>query len=152
MTDFGAMKSRAAALLLAALAAMPAAAVDMITPAAPDLTKARAAIKAKEYQAAITELATMVNQGTRHPDVFSLLGFSYRKTADYKQARTFYAKALEFDPDHKGALEYQGEMFLELGEVDKAKGNLARLVRLCPAGCEERGDLEEAFQKRGVVF
>ncbi|NJL16993.1 MAG: hypothetical protein HC938_07165 [Nitrospira sp.] len=36
---------------------------------------------------------------------------------------TFYAKALDFDPNHKGALEYQGELFVELGQVDKAKRN-----------------------------
>ncbi len=62
-----------------------------------------------------------------------------------KQAATFYAKALDFDPNHKGALEYQGELFVELGQIDKAKANLARLVRLCPQGCEEREDLEKAI-------
>ena len=41
----------------------------------------------------------------QHADVYNLMG-SLRKTGDYKQAYTFYRKALEFDPEHKGALEY----------------------------------------------
>ena len=53
--------------------------------------------------------------------------------------------ALDFNPDHKGALEYQGEMYVELGQLDKAKANLAKLVKLCPDGCEEREDLEKAI-------
>jgi tetratricopeptide (TPR) repeat protein len=62
-----------------------------------------------------------------------------------KQAASFYAKALDFNPNHKGALEYQGEMFFELGQIDKTKANLFKLVTLCPKGCEEREDLEKAI-------
>jgi hypothetical protein len=29
--------------------------------------------------------------------------------------------------------------------MDKAKEQLAALTKLCPAGCEERGDLEKAI-------
>ena len=73
------------------------------------------------------------------------MGFSLRKSGDYQQAYTFYRKALEFDPDHKGALEYLGELYVEIGQVEKAKENLAQLKRLCPGGCEELADLEHAI-------
>jgi tetratricopeptide (TPR) repeat protein len=73
------------------------------------------------------------------------MGFSLRKTGDYKQAYTFYRKALDFDPDHKGALEYLGELYAETGQLDKAKENVARLRELCPSGCEELADLEKAI-------
>ena len=43
----------------------------------------------------------MVDRNVRHADVHNLLGFSLRKTGDY-------AKALDFDADHKGAHEYLG--------------------------------------------
>ncbi len=36
-------------------------------------------------------------------------------------------------------------MFLQLGQPEKAKANLARLVSLCLQGCEEREDLEKAI-------
>jgi len=120
-------------------------AVDtVISKDAPDLGSARAKIKAKDFKSAITEL-TPILATHQHADVYNLMGFSLRKSGDLKQAATFYAKALDFNPEHKGALEYQGEMFVELGEIHKAKVNLARLVTLCPAGCEEREDLEKAI-------
>jgi tetratricopeptide (TPR) repeat protein len=111
---------------------------------APNLTSVRAKIKAKDYKAALDEL-NKIASSTQHPDVYSLMGFALRKSGDYKQARTYYNKALDFDPNHRGALEYQGELFVETGELEKAKQNLAKLEKLCPDGCEERKDLAEAI-------
>jgi tetratricopeptide (TPR) repeat protein len=81
----------------------------------------------------------------QHADVYNLMGFALRKTGDYQQAYTFYRKALDFDPNHKGALEYLGELYVETGQVDKAKENVVRLKELCPSGCEELADLEKAI-------
>lgn len=135
----------AAAVGLFFVGATAASAVDtIISKDAPDLTSVRAKVKAKEFGAAIAELEPLLSTH-QHADVYNLLGFSYRKSGDMQKARTFYAKALDFDPDHKGALEYQGEMFVELGDLPKAEGNLAKLVKLCPSGCEEREDLEKAI-------
>ena len=120
------------------LVASGAFAVDnVISKDAPDLASVRAKVKAKDFKAAIAELTPLLDTH-QHADVYNLMGFSLRKSGDVKQAATFYAKALDFDANHKGALEYQGEMFVELGQIDKAKVNLAKLVTLCPSGCEER--------------
>ena len=110
----------------------------------PTLTSVRAKIKAKDFKGAIAELTPLLDSH-QHADVYNLLGYSLRKSGDVSRAATYYAKALDFDADHKGALEYQGEMFVEAGQLDKAKANLARLVKLCPSGCEERLDLEKAI-------
>src|SRR5256886_15087714 len=100
----------------AAFGAGGALAVDNVTSRdAPDLTSVRAKIKAKDYKAAIAELTPML-ETHQHADVYNLMGFSLRKTGDYKQAYTFYRKALEFDPEHKGALEYLGELY-EIGRA-----------------------------------
>jgi len=56
-----------------------------------------------------------------------------------------YERALWLDPDHRGALEYQGELFLLLGDVDKAEANLAHLEKVCPDDCEEAEELAEAI-------
>ena len=72
------------------------------------------------------------------------MGFSLRKSGDPKQAYTFYRKALDFDPEHKGALEYLGELYVETGQVEKARENVVLLKKLCPSGCEELADLEQA--------
>jgi len=115
------------------------------TVTSPDLAAVRTAIKAKDWKVAITDLNSMIDQGVQHADVYNLLGFSLRKSGDHKTALTYYRKALDFDPNHKGALEYQGELYVETGEIAKAQANLAQLAKLCPGGCEEREDLEKAL-------
>jgi Flp pilus assembly protein TadD len=127
-------------------ATLPVLAVDTASSSdAPDLTAIRAEIAAKDYKAAIAGLNGLIDQGVKHPDVYNLLGFSLRKSGDRKDALTFYQKALEFDPDHKGALEYLGELYVEMGNMPKAQENVARLETLCPQGCEELSDLKEAI-------
>src|SRR3989454_10450801 len=134
-----------AVLVGASLAATGALAVDNVTPRdAPDLSSVRAKIKSKDYKAAIAELTPLL-ETHQHADVYNLMGFSLRKSGDYKQAYTFYRKALEFDPEHKGALEYLGELYVETGQVDKAKEHVTLLKKLCPSGCEELADLEQAI-------
>lgn len=134
-----------ALLVGVSLAATEALAVDNITsPEAPDLTSVRAKIKAKDYKAALAELTPLL-QTHQHADVYNLMGFALRKSGDYKQAYTFYRKALDFDPEHKGALEYLGELYVETGQLDKARQNLVLLKKLCPGGCEELADLERVI-------
>ena len=137
-----------ATLLAAGGVLAPAARAIDTTPSAtaPDLTSVRAKVKAKDFQGALAELTPML-ETHQHADVYNLMGFSLRKTGDYKQAYTFYRKALELDPAHKGALEYLGELYVETGQIDKAKENVALLKMLCPGGCEELEDLEEAIAK-----
>ena len=53
-------------------------------------------------------------------------------------------RVLRLSPDHRGALEYQGELHLSRGDIAAAEANLARLAALCPSGCEERADLAKA--------
>jgi tetratricopeptide (TPR) repeat protein len=131
--------------LAGAFCATGAVAVDNLSyNDAPDLTSVRAKIKAADYKAAIEELTPMLATH-QHADVYNLMGFSLRKTGDYKQAYTFYRKALDFDPDHKGALEYLGELYVETGQIEKAKENEDRLKALCPSGCEELADLQKAI-------
>jgi tetratricopeptide (TPR) repeat protein len=129
----------------ASVAATGALAVDNITSRdAPYLASVRAKIQAKDYKGALAELTPML-ETHQHADVYSLMGFALRKTGDYKQAYTFYRKALDFDPEHKGALEYLGELYVETGQVDKARENVVLLKKLCPGGCEELADLEKAI-------
>jgi tetratricopeptide (TPR) repeat protein len=129
----------------ASIATTDALAIDTVTSRdAPDLTSVRAKIKAKDFKAAIVELTPML-ETHQHADVYNLMGFSLRKSGDPKQAYTFYRKALDFDPEHKGALEYLGELYVETGQVDKARENVVLLKKLCPGGCEELADLEQAI-------
>jgi len=138
---------RTFACLIGAATIAPAANADMgSTKNAPDLSAVRAAIKAKNYAAALAQLK-VIEVTSPHPDVYSLTGFALRKSGDRTQAMTYYRKALDADPTHKGALEYQGELYVEIGQIDKAKENLAKLHKICwPFGCEEQEDLKEDIE------
>jgi tetratricopeptide (TPR) repeat protein len=133
-----------------ALLPAPAYAVDnMSSTDAPDLTSVRAKIKAQDYAGALAELMDLADD-TQQADVYNLLGFTLRKTGDFKTSLTYYTKALELQPDHKAAREYLGELYVETGNVEKAKEQLDVLTRLCPGGCEEREDLEHAINTKSV--
>jgi tetratricopeptide (TPR) repeat protein len=135
------------ALLAAAILAAAARAAE--SPSVPngpaELVPVRAMIKAKQYAPALAQLKTLVVKYPT-PDVYTLLGHALWKTGDPAQGMAYYNKALAMDPNHRGALEYQGELFVEMGQIDKAKENLARLSHLCSFGCEEQGDLKEAIE------
>jgi tetratricopeptide (TPR) repeat protein len=109
-----------------------------------DLASVRAKIKSQDYKSALAELRDLA-EDTQNADVYNLLGFTLRKTGDYSTSLSYYTKALDLQPEHKAAREYLGELFVETGQIDKAKEQLAALSKICPSGCEEREDLEKAI-------
>jgi hypothetical protein len=52
-------------------------------------------------------------------------------------------------PRHLGANEYLGELYVELGQFDKAKERLAVLRAACGEDCRQTKELEQAIQSRG---
>lgn len=136
--------------LAPALPSAPADAVDnMLSTDAPDLTSVRAKITAKDYVAALAELRTLADD-VQHADVYNLLGFTLRKTGDFKTSLTYYTKALEMQPEHRAAREYLGELYVETGNMEKAREQLAALAKLCPGGCEERDDLQKVISAKSA--
>ncbi len=128
----------------------PAQAVDnMSSGGEVDLTSVRAKIAKQDYASALTELRGLA-EDTQNADVYNLLGFTLRKTGDMTTSLSYYTKALDLQPDHKGAHEYLGELYLETGKLELAKEQLATLVKLCPNGCEEREDLEKAIAAKAT--
>jgi Flp pilus assembly protein TadD len=111
--------------------------------------QAEAAIRAGDFAAALPILSAITAAEPENADAWNLLGFSSRKTGDLEAAALAYARALTINPGHLGALEYQGEMFLEMGRPEEAKANLATLQSLC-GSCEEAVDLQEAIAAAGV--
>lgn len=113
------------------------------------LASAEELIRKESYSDAIEVLNGIVETNPREADAYNLLGYSYRKSKDFNRAERNYMRALRLDPDHKGALEYVGELYLETNRRDKAEESLARLEELCPQGCEELEDLREAMAAGG---
>ncbi|MEE9335432.1 MAG: tetratricopeptide repeat protein [Granulosicoccaceae bacterium] len=115
----------------------------------PDIGKnmkaAHSLIADQSYKAAIRKLNNVIRGDYKNADAWNLLGYSNRKLGKYKKANKAYRKALKYNPAHKGALEYQGELFIETKQFDKARANRATLAALCPIGCEELSLLDEAL-------
>ncbi|MGR9240871.1 tetratricopeptide repeat protein [Rhizobium leguminosarum] len=132
-----------------AVTALPAFAVDnMQSTDAPDLTSVRAKIDAKDYAGALAELRGLA-EDNQQADVYNLMGYTLRKTGDYRTSLTYYTKALELQPDHRAAREYLGELYVETGEMAKAEEQVSSLKQLCPSGCEELEDLQEVIAANG---
>ncbi|MDC0110189.1 tetratricopeptide repeat protein [Alphaproteobacteria bacterium] len=104
-------------------------------------------IKNKSFKLAIENLNKAEKNSKVDPDIYNYLGFSYRKMGNMKLASFNYEKALNIDPKHKGALEYQGEMFITLGQLDKAKANLKKLNSICFLACSEKTKLKNSIEK-----
>lgn len=76
-----------------------------------------------------------------HPDVLNYMGFVSRKMGHFNDAFAYYGAALAIDPNHLGANEYLGELYVQLGMYGQARAQLARLDQLCAYGCVQREEL-----------
>ena len=114
-------------------------------PAPDKLSAVRAQIAAKNFPGAIDELKRLNDTGDA--DWNNLMGYSLRKspTPDFAGAEQFYDEALRIDPKHRGALEYSGELYLQMGDLARAEQRLAALDKACFFGCEEYSDLKKAI-------
>jgi len=81
-----------------------------------------------------------------NPDVLNLMGFSKRKMGDQTGAMEYYDKALSLQPNHIGANEYLGELYLEMKLPAKAEERLSVLQQVC-GNCEEYGELKEKIDQ-----
>jgi tetratricopeptide (TPR) repeat protein len=137
-----------AAIVVLALMAVPglswAAGSSSSAPAAqPDLYKqAKELIDDEEYAKAIPLLQQSIEEKGEYADALNLLGFSNRKLGDMTKAMTYYTKALNMEPNHLGANEYMGELYLEMNDLPHAQERLAVLKTAC-GDCEEYEDLED---------
>ncbi len=112
------------------------------------MSAARTAIKAKNYQLALTELNAAVKEDPKNADVHNLLGYANRKQAQPNLPKAFehYKMALQLDPKHKGAHEYIGEAYLMDKKPAEAEKHLASLEKICGnKTCEEYADLAKSL-------
>ena len=108
--------------------------------------KALVLIKDNNYDKAIVKLKEAEAAAKKDADIQNLLGFSHRKSGKLEEAAKYYKSALALDTKHKGALEYQGELFLMLGDKASAEKNLQKLDKICWLGCGELDDLRTAIR------
>ena len=104
-------------------------------------------INNKSYEAAVDKFFKAEKNNSNDADIYNYLGFSFRKMGNLDKAAFYYEKALTISPKHKGALEYQGEMFLTQGNLKLAEINLKKLEKICFLGCKEEKMLKESIMK-----
>ena len=121
---------------------MPSAPTKNLTT---DLTAIRSLIASKNFSSALASLKIADRNYPNNADINNLLGYGARNLKQNKAAATYYTKALRINPNHLGALEYQGELFMVTKKISAAKRNLAKLKRLCGVNCEEYLDLKKAI-------
>ena len=143
------LQSVAAAALLALVALSPAWAADTPEPTAKSdkLTPARAQIAQKNWAAAVVELKKVNDTGSA--DWNNLMGYSVRKSEppDYAAAENYYNEALRINPQHRGALEYSGELYLMTNDLAKAEARLAALDKACALPCDEYTQLKKSVAR-----
>lgn len=115
----------------------------------PDYMAVKAEVDAGAYQSALTRLMALDKETPNDPDVLNLIGFSLRKTGHPDQALDYYGRALAQKPDHLGANEYLGELYLELKQPAKAQERLAVLQQAC-GDCEEYQELKEKIAQQAT--
>ena len=105
----------------------------------------------KKYDKSLKLLKKLTKRedlGTRRADIYNLLGFSYRKLENPELDKSFaaYMMALEIDPEHAGAHEYLGELYLMRDQKNQAMKMLSKLENLVGKNAEEYIDLLQAIE------
>jgi tetratricopeptide (TPR) repeat protein len=144
------MTALLAGVLAASAAAFAAAApteteVQSIAAARAEIRGARSALEREDWDRAIARLKAAERLDPGSADVQNLLGFAHRMKGDVDVSFRYYQRALEINPDHRGAHEYIGRSYLLLGQEDKARAHLAHLERTCMGVCPERDSLRAAI-------
>ena len=103
-------------------------------------------IKLEKFAEAHKMLKSLKKVNTDEADRLNLLGFTARKSGDLAAAGDYYQKALALNPRHTGALEYQGELFIQLGKIELAKANLAKIDKICWLPCNAERELKKAIE------
>ena len=92
-----------------------------------NIENARLLSSESRHSEAIEYLLKEIDEDDTNADVYNMLGYSYRKIDQNKIAMMYYKKALTIDPEHRGAHEYIGELYLKLADIDSAHKHLHRL-------------------------
>jgi len=98
----------------------------------------------EEYAKAIPLLEKSIREKGEYADGLNQLGYANRKLGNWALSMEYYLKALKMEPDHLGANEYLGELYLDQKDLASAEGQLAKLKAAC-GDCDEYEELEESI-------
>jgi hypothetical protein len=142
------------ALLLAPGAVLAAGGGSNVAPIDPTYGRANQAILRGDWTGAQSILKDALAGSPGNADYHNLYAYSLRKGPNPDMSLVFqhYNEALRIDPKHKGANEYLGEAYLMVGNLPKAKEQLATLDKICFLPCKEYSELKTsiaAYEAKG---
>ncbi|HEX7725096.1 MAG TPA: tetratricopeptide repeat protein [Rhizomicrobium sp.] len=100
-----------------------------------------------QYEDALPYLNSALSDRPRSANLLDKLGYAQRMAGDLPDALANLQKALVIDPDHRGAHQHLGELYLAMHEPTSADAQMAELNRLCPDGCDEKDALTKAISE-----
>ena len=109
---------------------------------------AEQAVKARNYALAAKLFTEFLASDSSNANAWNYLAYSHRKLGKLQQAEEEYKKALILNPNHTGAHEYLGELYVETGRLPLARQLLDRLKQICGTDCEEYEALEMAISNK----
>lgn len=98
----------------------------------------------KEFERAVENLERAVKKMPGLYAAHSDLGFALRSLGRYDEALAAYGEALQLEPGYAPAIEYRGEAYLELGQLDAAARAYQALAHSSP---ELAAQLLDAMQR-----
>jgi len=113
----------------------------------PDYLAAMAAVKAKDWPQVVARMGAYAQRSPDSADAFNELAHAHRRLGDLDNAFKNYEVALRIDPRHRGAHEYLGEAYLQVGDLARAEKELQTLDSLCFFPCEPYSDLKKEIQR-----
>ena len=113
-----------------------------------EFQRAKKLIYKKKYEKGLDTLKSIEEEtpfGYTSADLYNYMGFASRKQKipNYKDAEKYYLKALSFDKNHIGALEYLGELYVETDRRDEALVLLDRIKMIAGDDSSEYKDLNK---------
>lgn len=105
------------------------------------------AVKKENYTKAIDLLQTVLDEDPENANAWNYMGYSLRHLKQFDNALAAYEKALKIKPKHRGALEYLGELYLQIGNLEQARTQLKILDKACFFPCKEYRELKQEIEK-----
>jgi tetratricopeptide (TPR) repeat protein len=100
--------------------------------------------KKKDWAGAERAYRDAVRLDPALPEGWNGLGFALRNQKKYPDSIAAYEEALKRRPNYAQALEYLGEAYVQLGQLDDARAIHARLQ---PLDAKEARELAQAIEK-----
>ncbi|GAB3645603.1 tetratricopeptide repeat protein [Ramlibacter alkalitolerans] len=118
---------------------------EMASPARnqdPEFQAGMEAVRRKDWQEVVVRMDSYIKRKPDDANAWTELGHAHRLTGKLDLSLAAYESALKIDPKHRGAHEYLGEAYLQMGDVARAEQELKVLDKLCFFSCEEYRDLK----------